>query len=90
VTIPQITAQARGPLAATAHEVGCGPSPDQVRVYVSCNRVRNLPYLYGGSAHYKGNSPNSIEGIGISSRKIYINKARLDTGFLLSRGPKPV
>jgi hypothetical protein len=26
LTIPQISAQARGPLAATAHEAGCGPS----------------------------------------------------------------
>jgi hypothetical protein len=31
-----------------------------------------------------------MEGVGVSSRKIYINKARLDVGFLLSREPEPV
>jgi hypothetical protein len=43
--IPQIFVWARGPLAVTAHEVGCSlsESPDQVCVFVSCNIVENLP-----------------------------------------------
>jgi hypothetical protein len=34
VTILQICAQARGPVAATAHEVGCGFSKSLDRVHV--------------------------------------------------------
>jgi hypothetical protein len=41
------TARVRGPLSATVHEAGCGPSkiPDLVCVCVSYNRVKNPPYL---------------------------------------------
>jgi hypothetical protein len=41
--IPQISAQARGLVAATANKAGCSLSkgPDRVRVYVSCNKVGN-------------------------------------------------
>jgi hypothetical protein len=41
--IPQISAYARGPLAAMAHEAGhdSSKSTDRVRVSVSCIRVRN-------------------------------------------------
>jgi hypothetical protein len=47
VTIPQIMARARVPLAAMAHEAGCGPSKglNWVRVCVSCIKVRNCPNL---------------------------------------------
>jgi hypothetical protein len=36
MTIPQICVQAKGPLAVTAHEAGCGlsKSHDRVRVFV--------------------------------------------------------
>jgi hypothetical protein len=41
------TVRVGGPLSAMTDEVGCDPSKslDRVRVYVSCNRVKNLPYL---------------------------------------------
>jgi hypothetical protein len=56
-----------------AHEARCGPSKslDWVHICVSYNRVRNLPHLYGGYVDYKYRSLNSIEGIKISSHKIY-------------------
>jgi hypothetical protein len=45
--IPQISARARGPLAAATHKAGCGPSksPDRMRVCMSCIRVANLSCL---------------------------------------------
>jgi hypothetical protein len=63
------TARAGGPLSTMANEVGCDPSksPDRVRVCVSCNRVRNLPYLQDSSPNYKYSTPNSIKCIRISS-----------------------
>jgi hypothetical protein len=91
VTIPNIT-WARDPLSTMAHEdrYGLSKSLDRVRVCMSYNKVRNLPYLYGGSLDYKSSSPNSMEGIRISSKKSHINKVRLGVGFLLSGWPKPV
>jgi hypothetical protein len=86
------TVRAGVPLSVMAHEAGCGlsKSSNRVRVCMSFNRVKKLPYLYGSSPYYKSSILNSIKGIRISSEKPHINKARLDIGFLLSGGPKPV
>jgi hypothetical protein len=45
--IPQISAQARGPLAAMAHEAGrdSSKSSNRVHVCVSCIRVENMSCL---------------------------------------------
>jgi hypothetical protein len=45
--IQQISAWARGSLAAMTHEPECdsSKSPDRVRVCVSCIRIENLPWL---------------------------------------------
>jgi hypothetical protein len=90
--IHQITSGLGGPLAVIVHEAGCGlsKSSDRVRICVSYNRVENLSYPLGGFSDYKSTRPNSIAGIRINSEKPHINKARLDMGFLLSGGPKPV
>jgi hypothetical protein len=44
MTIPQISARTRGPLAVTVHEVGrdSSKSSDRVRVYVVYPKVGNL------------------------------------------------
>jgi hypothetical protein len=81
------TARAEGLLSATAQEVGydISKSLNRVRVCVTCNRVKIVSYLEGGSPDYKNSSSNSIKGIRISSEKPHINKARLDMVITLQK-----
>jgi hypothetical protein len=97
--IPQIFTRARGPLAASAHEVGAA----QVRVLIGCVFVEIvtesetchicravLLTIYVAARNSSGASKELALWHPSDQAFTSHNTAILDVGFLLSGGPEPV